>query len=93
MPSDVPAAAHTPGFVARLEQLGAATQSGRAVLLEGETCSGKTALVTELARLAQRQLVVVSLTAETGVCGSRCMHLCMILACSTGMQHWNAACL
>jgi MoxR-like ATPase len=41
-------------------------QSKHPVLLEGETCSGKTALVVELARLAQRRLVVVSLSAETG---------------------------
>jgi MoxR-like ATPase len=44
-------------------------QSGRAVLLEGGTCSGKTALVVELARLAQRRLVVVNLSAETGGAG------------------------
>jgi ABC-type transport system involved in cytochrome c biogenesis ATPase subunit len=58
--------AHTPTTLSRLEQLAAVAQSGRAVLLEGPTCSGKTALVVELARLAQRRLVVVNLSAETG---------------------------
>lgn len=58
---------HSPATVERLETLAAACQSRCAVLLEGDTCSGKTALVQELARLAGRRLVVVSMTAETGV--------------------------
>lgn len=45
--------AHTPGMLRMLERVAAASQSGRVVLLEGETCSGKTQLVVELARLAQ----------------------------------------
>ncbi|WIA29986.1 hypothetical protein OEZ86_000084 [Tetradesmus obliquus] len=57
--------AHTPGMLRMLERVAAASQSGRVVLLEGQTCSGKTQLVVELARLAQRQLVVINLTAET----------------------------
>lgn len=40
-------------------------QNNRAVLLEGATCSGKTALVKELARLAKNKLVVVSMTNDT----------------------------
>jgi MoxR-like ATPase len=60
------AAAPTPDTRRRLEQIAAASQSGRAVLLEGPTCSGKTQLVQELARLARHPLVVISLTAETG---------------------------
>ena len=64
-----PGAAHTPETRRRLEQLAAASQSGRAVLLEGPTCSGKTQLVRELARLARQPLVIVSLTAETGAVG------------------------
>lgn len=60
------ALAHTPATQRKLEQLAAASQSGRVVLLEGETCSGKTQMVVELARLAQRQLIEVHLTAETG---------------------------
>lgn len=62
-------AAHTPEMRRRLEQVAAASQSGRAVLLEGPTCSGKTQLVRELARLARYPLVVVNLTAETGGSG------------------------
>ena len=61
--------AHTPDTLRKLELLAAACQSGRAVLLEGETCSGKTSLVAELARLAQRPLTVFHLNAETGSCG------------------------
>jgi tRNA A37 threonylcarbamoyladenosine biosynthesis protein TsaE len=45
--------AHTPATLRMLERVAAASQSGRVVLLEGETCSGKTQLVVELARLAQ----------------------------------------
>jgi MoxR-like ATPase len=63
------AAAHTPETRRRLEQIAAASQSGRAMLLEGPTCSGKTQLVRELARLAGYPLVVINLTAETGETG------------------------
>jgi MoxR-like ATPase len=56
---------HTPAVVARLEALAAAVAAARPVLLEGETCSGKSALVEELARLAKRKLVVLSMTHET----------------------------
>lgn len=53
---------HSPDTVERLEALAAAVQSRRAVLLEGDTCSGKTALVKELARLCKRRLVVLPMT-------------------------------
>ncbi len=53
---------HSPDTVERLEALAAAVQSRRAVLLEGDTCSGKTALVKELARLCKRRLVVIPMT-------------------------------
>ncbi|CAM9430054.1 unnamed protein product, partial [Ectocarpus sp. 6 AP-2014] len=53
---------HSPETIERLEALAAAVQSRRAVLLEGDTCSGKTALVKELARLCKRRLVVIPMT-------------------------------
>ncbi|KAA0145556.1 hypothetical protein FNF31_08021 [Cafeteria roenbergensis] len=58
---------HTSSTLARLERLGAAIQSERGILLEGPACSGKTALVTELARLAKRTLVVIPLHMDTEV--------------------------
>jgi MoxR-like ATPase len=58
---------HSRGTVERLEVLAAASQSMMPVLLEGDTCSGKSALVRELARLARRHLVVISMTHETEV--------------------------
>lgn len=53
---------HSPDTIERLEALSAAVQSRRAVLLEGDTCSRKTALVKELARLCKRRLVVIPMT-------------------------------
>ena len=50
----------------KLELLATACQSGRTVLLEGDTCSQKTALVEELARITQCPLTVISLGSETG---------------------------
>jgi len=64
--SGVAPLAHDCETMQRLERLATACQSGRAVLLEGPTCSGKTALVTELARLAQHTMVTVHLNAESG---------------------------
>ena len=52
---------HTPELIRNLELLAAATQSKLPVLLEGPTCAGKTSLVVELARLAQRELLVLHL--------------------------------
>jgi len=59
---------HTPQTVQQLEILAAASQSTRPVLIEGDTCSRKTALVRELARLAKRRLVVIPMheNLETG---------------------------
>jgi len=59
-------AAHTPSPAGAPQQVAAASQSGRVVLLHGSTCSGKTQLVMELARLTRWPLVIVPLTAETG---------------------------
>jgi MoxR-like ATPase len=56
----------TPVTRRRLETLAAACLSGRTVCLEGDTGSGKSALVAELARLAGRRLRVVAMTVETG---------------------------
>jgi MoxR-like ATPase len=50
----------------KLELLATACQSGRTVLLEGDTCSQKTALVEELACLTQWPLTVISLGSDTG---------------------------
>jgi hypothetical protein len=56
---------HTAAAVTVLEKLAAAAQSKRAVLLEGDTASGKSSCVHELARVCNRELVCVSLTADT----------------------------
>eukprot|EP00953_Heterococcus_sp_UTEX-ZZ885_P016881 9474-Heterococcus_DN1.PRE.2 len=56
---------HSAETIADLETLAAAVQSKRAVLLEGETCSGKTALVQELARVCDKKLIVIPLSHET----------------------------
>jgi hypothetical protein len=80
-PGSTPPLVHTRGTLQRLEMLAAATRSGRTVCLEGDTASGKTALVAELARLAGMQLRVLPMTAESGasciVIGLRhaCWHL------------------
>ena len=68
---------HTPKLLRDLEMLTAGCQSRRTVHLEGDTCSGKTALVMELARLAGRRLLVVPMTANTGGHGAwRCKRVC-----------------
>ncbi len=48
-----------------LESLAAAVQCSRPLLLEGETCSGKNALIRELAYMCKRKLIVMSMTHET----------------------------
>ena len=60
---------HSPETVCTLEALAAAVQSKppRAVLLEGDTASGKTEVVKEFARICRRELVVMSMTEETEV--------------------------
>jgi MoxR-like ATPase len=45
----------------QLEMLAAAAQSKRAVLLEGDTCSRKTGLVRELARITRHELVIIQM--------------------------------
>ena len=49
----------------QLQTLGCAVASGRSIVLEGNTCSRKSALVCELARLCKRNLHVFSLNDET----------------------------
>ena len=51
--------------VLQLEMLAAAAQSKRAVLLEGDTCSRKTALVQELARITRHELLMISMNEDT----------------------------
>jgi MoxR-like ATPase len=51
--------------VSQLEMLAAAAQSKRAVLLEGDTCSRKTALVQELARITRHELLIISMNEDT----------------------------
>ena len=58
-------AVHTPETIRQLELLAVASQSGRAVLLEGDTCSRKTLLVQELARLTESKLLTLSLNQDT----------------------------
>jgi midasin len=60
---------HSAKTIADLGTLAAAVQSKRAVLLEGETCSGKTALVQELARVCDKKLIVIALSHETDTAG------------------------
>ena len=64
-PSNTVPAVHTPETIRQLELLAVACQSGRSVLLEGDTCSRKTLLVRELARLAGSKLLVLSLNQDT----------------------------
>ena len=58
---------HTAQTIKQLEYLSAAVLSSRAILLEGETASRKTALVKELARLTNNRLVVIPMTQDTEV--------------------------
>ncbi|GMH42187.1 hypothetical protein BSKO_10106 [Bryopsis sp. KO-2023] len=52
---------HSSNTIKELEILAMGCQSKRTVLLQGDTCSKKTALVRELARLGGRQLLTISL--------------------------------
>eukprot|EP00698_Gefionella_okellyi_P002235 TRINITY_DN12053_c0_g1_i1.p1 TRINITY_DN12053_c0_g1~~TRINITY_DN12053_c0_g1_i1.p1 ORF type:complete len:399 (-),score=101.43 TRINITY_DN12053_c0_g1_i1:23-1219(-) len=58
---------HTQQTLEQLENVAAASQSKRVVMLEGETCSRKTSLVVELARLCHRRLRQIAITSETEV--------------------------
>ena len=66
-PSLLPPLVHTASTVRTLAQLAAAVQSKRAVLLEGDTASGKTALACELARLCNQDMLLWSLNQDTEV--------------------------
>ena len=52
---------HTKKTCDQLEILAAAVQSKRAILIEGDTCSKKTAIVQELARLTGNNLLIISM--------------------------------
>ena len=56
---------HSKRTLEKLQLLAAATVSKATVLIEGGDCSGKTALVCELARLCGRRLLVLNLNHET----------------------------
>lgn len=58
---------HTNQTVRQLELLATASQSKRTILLEGTSCSKKTALVKELAALTGSELVVLSLHRDSEV--------------------------
>ena len=62
--NSLPPLVHTPETIKQLELLAASCQSKRAVLLEGDTCSKKSALVCELARLTRNELVVIPLNQD-----------------------------
>ena len=62
---NAPRLVHTNTTIEQLELLAAACQSKRTVLLEGDTCSKKSALVYELARLSAHKLVVIALNHDT----------------------------
>ncbi|CAF3432646.1 unnamed protein product [Rotaria socialis] len=56
---------HSQRTLEKLQLLAAATVSKATVLIEGGDCSGKTALVCELARICGRRLLVLNLNHET----------------------------
>ena len=58
---------HSRKTIEQLELLAAATQSKRSILLEGGSCSRKTCLVQELARLTKNKLLVMSLNQDTEI--------------------------
>jgi MoxR-like ATPase len=63
--SDASQLEHTKVTMTQLEMLAAAAQSQRAVLLEGDTCSRKTALVRELARITRHELIILPMNEDT----------------------------
>eukprot|EP01038_Epipyxis_sp_PR26KG_P004737 gene4737-6644_t len=54
----------TSSMCQQMQVIASATQSRRPVLLEGDTCSGKTALIRELARLSNQELVLIPLNQD-----------------------------
>ena len=56
---------HSQHTLEKLQLLAAATVSKATVLIEGGDCSGKTAIVCELARICGRRLIVLNLNHET----------------------------
>ena len=56
---------HSQHTLEKLQLLAAATVSKATVLIEGGDCSGKTAIVCELARICGRRLLVLNLNHET----------------------------
>ncbi|CAF3100875.1 unnamed protein product, partial [Rotaria sp. Silwood2] len=56
---------HSQRTLEKLQILAAATVSKATVLIEGGDCSGKTAIVCELARVCGRRLIVLNLNHET----------------------------
>ena len=64
---DRPSLVHTPATRHQLKMLAAAVQSQQPILLDGDTCSGKTAHVAELAKLCGRRLLVLPMTQDTEV--------------------------
>ncbi|CAF1192426.1 unnamed protein product, partial [Didymodactylos carnosus] len=56
---------HSQRTLEKLQLLAAATVSKATVLIEGGDCSGKTAIVCELARICGRRLLVLNLNHET----------------------------
>jgi midasin (ATPase involved in ribosome maturation) len=58
---------HTSFAIRQLQRIAMASSTRRMVLLEGATCSSKTSLVVELARLARQKLIIVSLHSEIEV--------------------------
>jgi len=86
--SDAVALKHTPITVRQLEMLAAAAQSKRAVLVEGDTCSRKTCLVRELARITRHKLVVLPMNEETET--SDLIGQWLPVTASDGNSAWSA---
>ena len=58
---------HTQNAIKRMQYVATAMQSKKCILLEGPTCSAKTSLVIELARLCGKKLVIISMNDDTEV--------------------------
>ncbi|UJR09471.1 hypothetical protein I4U23_013709 [Adineta vaga] len=64
-PSYYRACVHSQRTLEKLQLLAAATVSKATVLIEGDDCAGKTAIICELARVCGRRLLVLNLNHET----------------------------